>query len=99
LWENTLLKAAKQVYRTSRPGVTKKVKHWWTPEIGNMIKEKKKKWKKYLSVGTLETFEEYRRQRDIAKKAIQEAKKKCGKISGKPRKKTTKKIKSFFTRL
>jgi hypothetical protein len=35
-----------------------------------MIKEKKKKWKKYLSAGTLETFEEYRRQRDIVKTAF-----------------------------
>jgi hypothetical protein len=75
LWKNTLLTAAKQVCGTSRPGGIKKATLWWTPEIGNMIKEKKRKWKKYLSAGTLETFEENRRQKDIVKKAVQEAKK------------------------
>jgi hypothetical protein len=48
-----------------------------------MIKEKKNKWKKYLSAGTLETFEEYRRQRDIVKKAVQEAKKEMWENFGK----------------
>jgi hypothetical protein len=64
-------------------GGTEKGKHWWTPEIGNMIKEKEKKCKKYLSVGRLETFEEYRRQRDIAIKAVQEAKKEMWENFGK----------------
>jgi hypothetical protein len=59
LWKNTLLIAAKQVCGTFRSGGSRKATHWWIPEIGNMIKEKKKQWKKYLSAGTLETSEEY----------------------------------------
>jgi hypothetical protein len=38
LWKNTLLKAAKQVCGTFRPGGTKKATHWWTPEIGKQVK-------------------------------------------------------------
>jgi hypothetical protein len=41
LWKYTLLTAAKQVYGTFRPRGIKKATHWWTSEIGNMIKEKK----------------------------------------------------------
>jgi hypothetical protein len=41
LWENTLLTAARQVCGTFRPEGTKIATHWWTPEIGNMIKERK----------------------------------------------------------
>jgi hypothetical protein len=42
LWKNTSLTAAIQVCGIFRPGGTKKATHWWTPEIGNMIKEKEK---------------------------------------------------------
>lgn len=81
-WKNTILLAATEVCGTFKPARAKKATHWWTPEIGTLVKEKKKAWKKYLDLGTLEVFEEYRKWRDVVKTAVQAAKKEMWKNFG-----------------
>lgn len=74
-WKDTLLSVAAEVWGTFKPAATKKVTQWWTSDIGILVKEKKKVWMKYLELGTPESFEVCRKQRDIVKKAVQAAKK------------------------
>ncbi|KAJ3654264.1 hypothetical protein Zmor_013462 [Zophobas morio] len=50
---------------------------WWSEEIQNQIKMKKKRWKEYLTKRTEEKYNKYKQQRNIVKNMVKEAKNKA----------------------
>lgn len=76
-FKNTIINAAKKICGTSKINKNKKQTSWWSKEINEETKLKKKKWKVYLSKRDNHTYNDYKKQRRKVKELILEAKKKC----------------------
>lgn len=73
---NIIIKNAAEVCGTYRTDNRRKQTAWWTNEIKEEVKNKKKEWKKYLADNTPEQYEIYKRQRGRVKELVAAAKEK-----------------------
>uniref|UniRef100_A0A1Y1MCV0 Reverse transcriptase domain-containing protein n=1 Tax=Photinus pyralis TaxID=7054 RepID=A0A1Y1MCV0_PHOPY len=69
-----VLRIAKQVCGTCRTVKHKKQTAWWNEEIKEQVRNKKRKWKKYLSTRTIADYMEYKQQRERVKRLVIDAK-------------------------
>uniref|UniRef100_A0A146KQ35 RNA-directed DNA polymerase from mobile element jockey n=1 Tax=Lygus hesperus TaxID=30085 RepID=A0A146KQ35_LYGHE len=79
-WENfkeVILGAATEICGVKVcGGIKKKQTRWWNREIKAEVKEKKRRWQRYLSTKSTADYNSYKAQRTKVKKAVLEAKKK-----------------------
>ncbi|XP_063907437.1 uncharacterized protein LOC135125709 [Zophobas morio] len=73
-YKGILHKAAESVCGTVTTGGRKKKTHWWNKKTQEAVKKKKDAWKKYHQLGTIESYEEYKTCRSIAKITIKKEK-------------------------
>lgn len=79
LWhefKNALYKAAQKVCGIKKMKSTRKQTRWWTQEIQQLVREKKRKWKKYIHSKKNEQYEEYKQIRKRVKEEIVKARRK-----------------------
>lgn len=74
--KNSLVESATEVCGTSKTTIYKKQTSWWTDEIKQQVKNKKKQWLKYLSSKIEVNYQLYKEQRKTVKKLVKEAKEK-----------------------
>nr|CAI5845205.1 unnamed protein product [Callosobruchus analis] len=69
-----LLEAARRVCGVSKINKSMQQTAWWTREIKELLKEKKKKWKEYLHKKTVHAYNEYKALRKKVKDLVSQAK-------------------------
>lgn len=99
MWQitkNIMMNAAKAVCGTAKINQRKKQTAWWSQELRMQIKRKKQKWNLYLHQKTQDAYQDYKRQREIVKKLVKEAKTKNWEEFGKKMEKNSKENQKLF---
>lgn len=99
LFKNTVIQAAKDICGTSKVNKNKKQTAWWTDEIKQQVKDKKKKWQQYLSNKNERNYESYKEQRIKVKNIVLESKQKTWKEFGDMLEKDSKSNQKLFYRV
>src|SRR3978361_1562990 len=82
-YKDVIIQTAIEVCGTSTKNNRIKQTSWWSREIKEAVKIKKKKWKEYLRRRTERNYNEYKNQRKLVKELVDTAKKVLGKSSEK----------------
>lgn len=93
---NAILKAAQEVCGKYKTNKNKKQTKWWTNEVKEQIKMKKKTWKKYLDNKNTSNYDIYKKERKKAKEMVIEAKRKCWEEFGNKMEKDSKENQKLF---
>lgn len=72
--KNTLINAARNVCGVIKTNKYTKRTAWWSEEIKDQVKLKKKRWAEYLIKNTEEAYKTYKEQRTIVKRMVIDAK-------------------------
>nr|CAH7761708.1 unnamed protein product [Callosobruchus chinensis] len=72
--KKNLLDAAKKVCGVMKVNKNIKQTAWWTAEIKQEVKKKKKKWREFLQKKSVEAYNDYKRQRKKVKDLVSKAK-------------------------
>jgi Reverse transcriptase (RNA-dependent DNA polymerase)/Endonuclease-reverse transcriptase len=82
IFKNIILDTAKEVCGTCKTNNHRKQTAWWTEEIKQEIKIKKRKWNLYLNSNTALNHQIYKEQNKTVKKLVREAKEESWKEFG-----------------
>lgn len=70
IFKEAIITAAKETCGVCKPDKRKKQTPWWTEEVREEVKRKKREWRKYLANSTTEQYEIYKNQRKKAKEVV-----------------------------
>jgi hypothetical protein len=98
-FKTILQEGARKVCGTVVINKNKKQTAWWNEEIKKQIKKKKTKWEIYLNTRTRESYMSYKRQREVVKNLVIEAKKKSWEDFGRKMEKNKNENQKLFYRV